>query len=241
MYWWIICSDYCNIHSERHKLYCCHPTIYNNPIPMPADLVSRWVFLRLHTCCFYSACNIRDAYIIVCCYGSEASRAVCNGDFHQDMLVPLESLDGVTCEDILLETSMDCTSHQYAEALCCPSAAQTCSICKGAKLFADVIVADSTGVTQSCREVAFNDADLETTSTDCTLYHNYELYCCPDVCEHGDFCTDMTIPISDILGLMCKHIVVEAETTAETSNFCPSLKFVEALCCPSAASTCSIC
>ena len=130
---------------------------------------------------FNSADNILDATIIVFCCSSEASCVVCDGDFRPDMLVPFESIDGVTCEDIVFETSVDCFNRQYAEALCCPSAASTCSICKGTQLSADVEVTDSDGATWTCREVAYYAANREATSADCSSYHSYEEYCCPDV------------------------------------------------------------
>ena len=116
-----------------------------------------------------------------CC--PDAPCKVCDGDFRQDMLVPFESVDGATCADVvLLETSIDCPSRRYAEALCCPSAASTCSICKGTKLLADVEVTDYSGVTWSCRELAFYAANLEATSQNCTTYrYGFEMYCCPDI------------------------------------------------------------
>ena len=58
---------------------------------------------------------------------------------------------GFSCEEVVLaaekfdETSVDCANFRYVEALCCPSAASTCSICEGAELLADVEVEDYTG------------------------------------------------------------------------------------------------
>ena len=114
--------------------------------------------------------------------GSESSCKVCDGDFRKDMVVPMRDLSGLTCEDVVLdENSVDCGSRQYAEALCCPSAASTCSICKGTKLFADVEVVDSNGATWTCAHVAYDAAEYEATSADCASHHDYEEYCCPDV------------------------------------------------------------
>ena len=112
---------------------------------------------------------------------------MCDGDVRPDMLVPFENLDGATCEDIvdvaksLEDNSEECSSFQYVEALCCPSAASTCSICKGTKLLADVEVISSTGATFTCGQFAFYAANLEATSVDCTSYHKFEEFCCPDV------------------------------------------------------------
>ncbi len=155
------------------------------------------------------------------------------------MLVPFENLDGATCADVVLETSIDCPRRQFAEALCCPSAASTCSICKGTKLLADVEVTDYLGVTWSCREIAYYAANFEATSQNCTNTRNdFEKYCCPDapckVCD-GDFRQDMLVPFENVDGATC------ADAVLGSSLYCSSRQFAEALCCPSAASTCSIC
>ena len=127
-----------------------------------------------------SSCSILLFSLSYACF-SGSSCEVCDGDFRPDILVPFENLDGATCEDVVLETSIDCFSRQYAEALCCPSAASTCSICKGTKLLADVEVVDSNGATWTCVETAYNAASFEATSEDCTMWLAYEEYCCPDV------------------------------------------------------------
>ena len=105
------------------------------------------------------------------------------------MLVPSEILDGVTCEDVvaaatlLEDNSEECAALQSVEALCCPSVASTCSICKGTKLLADVEVgiADSTGTALNCGQVAYAAYIIETSSAACATYHSLEEYCCPDV------------------------------------------------------------
>jgi hypothetical protein len=121
--------------------------------------------------------------LIVVFLSSGVSCKVCDGDVRENMPIP----DVIaTCEDIVAlaeiidETSDDCPILQYAEALCCPSAASTCSICKGTKLFADVEVVDSTGVTLTCGEVALDAAEYEALSTDCESYQSLEEYCCPE-------------------------------------------------------------
>ena len=102
------------------------------------------------------------------------------------MLVPFENVDDMTCEDVVRwaeaidEDSADCSSLKLTEALCCPSVASTCSICKGAELLADVEIEHNTGATFSCWRVAYSAANLEATSTSCTSYHGYEESCCPD-------------------------------------------------------------
>jgi len=177
---------------------------------------------------------------------------VCDGIFRPDMLVPFENLDGVTCEDIVRESSsVDCLSRQYAQALCCPTAASTCSICKGTQLSADVEVTDKNGVPRTCREVAYKAANHKATSTVCTSLHNFEEYCCPDVyipsrpkgasCKVCDGDVRENMPIPGLNGKTCEDIVAHAETIDETSDDCALLRVAEALCCPSAASTCSIC
>ena len=119
--------------------------------------------------------------------GSESSCTVCDGDFREDIVVPIPDVLGLTCEGIIVdaettaETSDICASLQYAEALCCPSAASTCSICKGTKLLADVEVVYESGGTWTCRQVAYDAAQYEATSADCASHHDYEEYCCPDV------------------------------------------------------------
>ena len=114
--------------------------------------------------------------------GSESSCTVCDGDFREDIVVPMRDVSGLTCEDVVLdETSVDCGSRQYAEALCCPSVASTCSICKGTKLLADVEVVYESGGTWTCRQVAYDAAQYEATWADCASHHDYEEYCCPDV------------------------------------------------------------
>ena len=118
---------------------------------------------------------------------SETSCKVCDGDFRKDMVVPIPDVLGLTCEGIIVdaettaETSDICAGLQYAEALCCPSAATTCSICKRTKLFSDVEVVDENGATWTCGQVAYDAAQYEPTSEDCASRHNYEEYCCPDV------------------------------------------------------------
>jgi hypothetical protein len=103
------------------------------------------------------------------------------------MLVPFENGDDMTCEDVvrwaeaIAEDSADCSSLKMAEALCCPSAASTCSICKGTKLLADVEIVDYVGATFSCRRVAYSVANFEATSAECTSHLGYEASCCPDV------------------------------------------------------------
>ena len=103
------------------------------------------------------------------------------------MVVPIPDVLGLTCEGIIVdaettaETSDICASLQYAEALCCPSAASTCSICKGTKLFADVEVVDENGATWTCGQLAYDAARYEPTSADCASHHDYEEFCCPDV------------------------------------------------------------
>ena len=99
-------------------------------------------------------------------------------------------MTGSTCEDIVdsartIDESSDvCVGLQYVEALCCPSAASTCSICKGTKLLADVEVLSSlsAGLTKrNCVQIAFDAAEYEATSVDCVDHQqSYEVYCCQD-------------------------------------------------------------
>ena len=112
---------------------------------------------------------------------------VCDGDVRQDIIVPIPDVTGMTCEDIVdsartIDESSDiCVGLQYVEALCCPSAAYTCSICKGTKLLADVEVVDWTGSTRNCVQIAFDAAEYEATSADCVDHQqSYEVYCCLD-------------------------------------------------------------
>jgi hypothetical protein len=103
------------------------------------------------------------------------------------MLVPFENVDDMTCEDVVSwaeaidEDSAVCSSLKMAEALCCPSAASTCSICKGTKLLADVEIVDYVGATFKCSQTAYYAANLDETSAECTSYLGYEASCCPDV------------------------------------------------------------
>ena len=125
---------------------------------------------------------------------------MCDGDVRPDMLVPFENLDGATCEDIvdvaksLEDNSEECSSFQYVEALCCPSAASTCSICKGAALLVDVAIVDYVGATFKCSQTAYYAANLEATSAECTTYHGYEASCCPDVFTSSEISTANQVP-----------------------------------------------
>jgi hypothetical protein len=120
--------------------------------------------------------------------------ALCNfcdgGSIRGDTLIPDQ--DGITCERALEivateeSSSENCAAAQYAEALCCPSKASTCSICKGADLREDVVVPGSDGMT--CVEVAYFVAEYEMTSANCTLYQDLEAFCCPDPDIHSKKC-----------------------------------------------------
>ena len=111
---------------------------------------------------------------------------MCDGDVRQDMVIPALDGVGVTCEDIVRsarlvdETSDGCPPLQYIEALCCPSAASTCSICMATKLLADVEVVGENGATLTCGQVSYDAAEYDATSAECASHHDYEEYCCPD-------------------------------------------------------------
>lgn len=111
---------------------------------------------------------------------------MCDGDVWEDMVIPFLELVEVTCKDVILEAetvdegSVDCRSLQYSEALCCPSAASTCSICKDAQLFPDIEVEDLSGEVWTCGQLAYYAADIEVASADCITYQTFEEYCCPD-------------------------------------------------------------
>ena len=121
--------------------------------------------------------------------------ALCNfcdgGSIRGDTLIPDQ--DGITCERALEivateeSSSENCAAAQYAEALCCPSKASTCSICKGADLRDDVVVPGLEGMT--CVEVAYIMAEYEMTSANCTLTQDgLEAFCCPDPEVHSSKC-----------------------------------------------------
>lgn len=116
-------------------------------------------------------------------HSSGVSCKVCVGDVREN--TPIPKVMGVTCKDIVTfatinETSDDCPALQYVEALCCPSAASMCSICKGTKLLVDGKVVDSTEATWTCGEVALAAANNGATSIDCEDFQDYQEYCCPE-------------------------------------------------------------
>jgi hypothetical protein len=118
---------------------------------------------------------------------------VCDGvEIREDMEIPLEELDGETCaDDVATASTLDafsevCDAYKFSEALCCPSAASTCSICKGTKLYDDVVVPGTDGTT--CAELAYYAAQYEIASENCTAYEYMEAFCCPDPEVHSSKC-----------------------------------------------------
>ena len=173
---------------------------------------------------------------------------VCDGvEICKDMEIPLEELDGVTCADdvataLLLDASSEeCAAYKFSEALCCPSAASTCSICKGTKLFGDVVVPGTDGLT--CVEVAFFAANNEIASENCTLFENTEAFCCPDPDVHGSRCylcgedgvgemDDVQIP-GETVGWTCGDEARWVVSYNDDSDECLNLQLagVESFCC----------
>lgn len=170
------------------------------------------------------------------------------GTVRGDTEIPHE--DGTTCKGTLEYTAMvaatsdSCVAAKYAEALCCPSAASTCSICKGADLREDVIVPGLVGA--SCAEVAYILADYEMTSADCTTYQDLEAFCCPDPDIHSTTCylcgedgfgsinDDVQIP-GEADGWTCGDEALWALSKDVNSEECRNLQSngVEEICCSS--------
>jgi hypothetical protein len=170
---------------------------------------------------------------------SSTTCQVCDGvEIREDMEIPLEELDGVTCaDDVATASNLDafselCDAYKFSEALCCPSAASTCSICKGTKLYDDVVVPGTDGMT--CVEVAYSAAIHEIASENCTAYENTEAFCCPDPEVHSSKCylcgedgvgemDDVQVPnLED--GLTCGDFALVAVAYEETSEECFALE-----------------
>jgi hypothetical protein len=180
---------------------------------------------------------------------SGATCNICDGvDIREDVEIPLDELDGVTCADVVIysqtvdASSEVCDTYTFFEALCCPSAASTCSICKGAKLKADFIVPGTDGL--SCGYVAYEAAAYEIGSENCTVYEGAEAFCCPDAENVNSPCylcgdagdesfDDVQIP-GDATGLTCGQVALEAIDYESTSEECSALRAYADSCCPGA-------
>jgi hypothetical protein len=116
--------------------------------------------------------------------GTSTACQVCDGaKYREDMAIPVPELAGATCESVILvaQNNVDATSGcldlKYAEALCCPSVASTCSICQGAQLYDYLELPD---YALTCGEFAFQVAEFDVASQDCTDFQRVEQICCPD-------------------------------------------------------------
>ena len=183
---------------------------------------------------------------------STSPTALCNfcdgGTVRQDTEIPYFGgyFDGQTCGDILTSTesegatSESCGDAIFAEALCCPSKASTCSICKGVDLRDDVIIPGSGGLT--CVQLAYLATLEEMTSANCTNFQDLEAYCCPDPDIHNSKCylcgedgvgmnDEVQIPDADV-GVTCGLLAQSYVSYDLNSPECLQLTEVENLCCP---------
>ncbi len=181
---------------------------------------------------------------------STSPTELCNfcdgGTVRQDTEIPYFDgyFGGQTCGDILTSTESEgatsekCGDAIFTEALCCPSKASTCSICKGVDLRDDVIIPGSGGLT--CVELAYSATFVEMTSANCTMLQDLEAYCCPDpdspkcyLCgEDGVGMNDeVQIPDADV-GVTCGLLALAYVSNDSTSPECLGLTEVESLCCP---------
>ena len=167
------------------------------------------------------------------------------------MDIPVEGLeDGVTsCEDAVVEaatldeTSDMCGLYQFFEALCCPSAASTCSICKGTRLLDDIIVPGTDG--GSCAQLAIFVAKYDITSENCTDIQDWEAFCCPDavtvsattcyLCGEEGVGSFDDVEIPDQNGVTCGQTALWAVSYEVGSENCATAQMVEEFCCPDAA------
>ena len=155
----------------------------------------------------------------------------------------------MTCADVVIysqtvdASSEVCDTYTFFEALCCPSAASTCSICKGAKLKADFIVPGTDGL--RCGYVAYEAGLFDIGSENCTNYEVAEAFCCPDADTVNSPCylcgdagdesfDDVQIP-GDATGLTCGIVALNAVFYESTSEECSGLRadYVDS-CCPGA-------
>ncbi len=174
---------------------------------------------------------------------------MCDGvEIREDMEIPVEGVDGLTCAEVVATaptfdaSSGECVDGKFSEALCCPSAASTCSICKGTKLYGDVVIPGTDGMT-TCAEVAFGAARYEMTSANCTVFEDMEAFCCPDPEVHSSKCylcgedgvgemDDVQVPnLED--GVTCGIVAQLVVAYEETSDECLALESGGALnfCC----------
>lgn len=183
---------------------------------------------------------LKDATESVCCPLVQDPCVVCSeeGVTAADTAQPT-AVQGVTCADVVAEALLvetetaTCSLFRDAEATCCPSITNPCSVC------AEGITTDTTSVVgegKTCADLLVDAPLVETDSPECISMQDSELVCCPTaavepctVCTEG-ITADETTPIG--VGKQCGDLLVDALNVEESSDRCTTMKTLEATCCP---------